>query len=565
MKQIFTLFSACIIAHVAVAQTFDWAYNNGTPVQDEGHAIVTDATNHVYTVGRFRGTADFDPGDAVFELTSDNNDDIYIQKVNSSGELVWAKQIGGTSFDVVHDIDLDQSGNIYIVGSFFGVADFDPSDGLSEMTSYGLEDAFVIKMSPDGELIWMKQFGGEYTDECIAVEIDQFGDVYTTGRFQTTADFQPGEGSVLLSASGFSDDEIFLCKHSSDGDIMWAKKMGGSLNEQPTDICINNINQVYLTGFYYGSGDYDGNDGVATLIAQGYTDGFIACYTLDGDYQWAHTIGGVGYDVGHALVSDGLARIYVAARFENTIDVDPGASEFNLTASMQDIAIMKFETDGSFLWAKQWGGTGVDVPQSMDIDALQQIYCTGSFQGTADFDGNNSTLNLTSAGSEDIFISKMDTDGNTWWVGAMGSSDAVFGDVGKDITIDASGDILVTGWFYNTADFDPSDAATFPITSQGSFDAFVVKVDQPDVSISELNEQNFDLFPNPSHGFVQWNIAGFIGNGRLTLYNSIGQILLEQTLNVSTNELQLPSAAGIYHIRLTDESGKVWMGKVERR
>lgn len=560
------LFFLLTTSPIMWSQSFQWAFGMGTPVQDEGRALITDADNNIYSVGRFRGSADFDPGEGIIELTSDNNDEIYVQKVNSLGELVWAKQLGGTSWDVPHDMAIDGSGNVYIVGSFSGTADFDPDPvNTNEMTSYGIDDAFVCKLNSDGNFVWALQFGGEQTDECIAIDIDPSGYVYTTGRFQTIADFQPGEGSAIMNASGFLDDEIFLCKHTWDGDLVWAKQMGGSLNEQPTDICVNDADKIFLTGLYYGSGDYDTGSGTATLIAQGYSDGFIACYNSDGNYQWAHTIGSNGYDIGHAVVCDADASVYVASRFESTIDADLGTGELNLTAALQDIAIMKLDVGGNFIWAKQLGGSGADMPQSLAMDDMGFIYCTGYFQGTADFDGGTSTQNLTSAGGDDIFLCKLNPDGATTWCGSMGSPDAMFGDVGKDVTIDNAGDIILTGWFYDTTDFDPSDAIDSLVVSQGSFDAFVLKLDQPDVSVSEDVVWSFEVFPNPTSDGVSWNVPMFQGSGLMSIYNAQGQLVCSQNIISGYPTITLPSASGMYTLRMTDQRGNVWLSGVERR
>jgi hypothetical protein len=124
-----------------------WVKQLGGSSYVAGLCITTDINGSVYTTGYFEETADFDPGTGTTNLTSHGNSDIFIQKLDAAGNLIWAKQIDGTGYDQALSIIIDAKDNLYTMGSFQGTADFDPFAGTTNLTSNGYFDAFVLKLS----------------------------------------------------------------------------------------------------------------------------------------------------------------------------------------------------------------------------------------------------------------------------------------------------------------------------------------------------------------------------------------------------------------------------------
>ncbi|MCC6186811.1 MAG: SBBP repeat-containing protein, partial [Chitinophagaceae bacterium] len=145
------------------AQKFEWASNMGGSLSTIGTSIAVDNLNNVYTVGTFNGIADLDPSNLVIaNVTANGGEDIFITKFNSKGEYIWGKSIGGTGTDLAHHIKLDAAGNPYIIGSYEGAVDFDPStSGTTTLTANGSSDIFVMKMYVNVNLQWSKYFGGK--------------------------------------------------------------------------------------------------------------------------------------------------------------------------------------------------------------------------------------------------------------------------------------------------------------------------------------------------------------------------------------------------------------------
>jgi hypothetical protein len=392
---------------------FVWVKQMGGTNTDLGYSIAIDASGNIYTAGIFWYTADFDPGPATYNLTAAGDFDIFISKLSASGSFVWAKQIGGTHEESPNSIALDASGNVYTTGEFQYTCDFDPGNGIYNLTasgSDGYDDIFISKLDVNGNFVWAKRIGGINNDYSHSIALDDLGDIYTIGTFKGNVDFNPGTGIYNLTSTGEGGD-TYILKLDMNGNFVWAKQISGI---------------------------------------------------------------GIGTN-GQAISLDVSGNVYVTGWFMGTADFDPGAGTYNLTSiGARDIFISKLNTSGNFVWAKQIGGTGQGYALSIAIDALGNVLTTGSLYGTADFDPGTGTYNLTSVGGNDIFISELNASGNFVWAIRIGTSGNLEDHWGYSITTDASGSVYTTGKFNGTPDFDPG-IGTFNLTSAGGNDIFVVK------------------------------------------------------------------------------------------
>jgi hypothetical protein len=511
---------------VLTAQDFVWAKRMGGTSYDEGNSITTDASGNVYTTGYFRGTADFDPSSGIFNLTSAGYEDIFIQKLDASGILLWAKAMGGgTSSDFGYSITTDASGNVYTTGTFEETADFDPSAGTSNLTSAGGLDIFIQKLDASGNLLWAKAMGGTPHDYGYSITTDASGNVYTTGTFFGIVDFDPSSGTTNLTSAG--DRDIFIQKLDASGNLLWAKAMGGYSSDEGRSITTDASGNVYTTGFFYVTADFDPSAGTTNLTSASYGDIFIQKLNAFGNFVWAKAMGGTSEDYGRSITTDASGNVYTTGTFRGTADFDPSSGTTNLTsAGNQDIFIQKLDASGNLLWAKAMGGTSVDYGYSITTDASGNVYTTGFFDGTADFDPSAGTTNLTSAGEYDIFIQKLDASGNLLWAKAMGGTSF---DQGHSITTDAYGNVYTSGNFYETADFDPSTTGTTNLTSAGANDIFVAKYTQSGLSVSDFSVSGISIYPNPTSGKLQ------ITNYKYRIDNIIVTDLTGKTLKSFSN------------------------------
>jgi hypothetical protein len=469
----FIILSAAIVE--AEEGDFVWARAMGGTLRDSGRSISVDTAGNVYTIGYFSGTVDFDPGAGTFNLTSAGGSDIFVSKLDRSGNLVWAKAMGGTSEDFGFGISVDTSGNVYTTGFFYGTADFDPGIGTFNLTSAGNTDIFISKLDSSGNFGWAKVMGGSSVDQSgYAISVDPSGNLYTTGNFSGTADFDPGPGTFNLTSAGGSD--IFVSKLDSSGNFVWAKAMGGAYSEGGHKISVDSYGNVYTTGNFSSTADFDPGIGTFNLTSAGNTDIFISKLDSSGNFVWAKAMGGSLNEYGYAISVDTSGNIYTTGNFSSgTVDFDPGAGVFNLTsAGNTDIFISKLDSSGNLVWAKAMGGSLNESGYAISVDPSGNLYTTGNFSGTADFDSGIGTFNLTSAGDGDIFISKLDSSGNFVWAKAMGGA---YSEGGNSIFVDTFGNVYTTGHLYSgTADFDPG-VGTFNLTSAGDGDIFISKLD----------------------------------------------------------------------------------------
>lgn len=457
------------------AQTFQWANRAGSAAIEEGaYSTDVDASGNIYTVGRFNDTTDFDPGPGIYHLIPSGANDIFISKSDASGNFIWAKKMGGPAMDHGYSISLDAAGNSYITGYFELTADFDPGPGVYNLTSAGSMDIFVAKLDTAGNFAWAVSMGASGYDQGHSIRVDAAGNVYTTGYFVGTVDFDPGAGSFNLIAAGAWDG--FISKLDSSGHFLWAKQISDVNNDIGRSICLDASGAVYIAGSFEATADFDPGPGVFNLISAGNHDIFILKLDSAGSFVWAKRMGGTTSDVSFAINLDASANVYTTGHFSGTADFDPGAGTFNLTASgLVDIYISKLDSAGNFIWAKKIGGTGDDFGWSITTDAAGNVYTTGEFRGVVDFDPGLATHNMVSAGNADIFISKIDSAGNYVWAKKIGGSGY---DFAWNIKVDGLSSIYICGSFHGTVDFNP-DAGVYNLSSAGNDDMFVLKYGFP--------------------------------------------------------------------------------------
>lgn len=275
-KTLFVLTNFLIIISVSAQITdLHWVKSMGDINNDSGSSLVIDNSDNIYTTGLFRGIVDFDPGVGVYNLTAAPEDraDIFISKLDKDGNLLWAKSFGGVNNNEGRSIVIDSHGNVYSTGKFSGITDFDPGPNTYNITSSGWwDDTYISKLDSNGHFVCAKSFGGTGSVESYSISIDNHDNVYTTGRFSGTVDFDSGENIFNLTAY-YSD--TFISKLDTNGNFVWAKSMEGTNSNSGSSIAIDSNNNVYTTGSFYDNVDFDPEEGTYNLSSVGGYDIFI--------------------------------------------------------------------------------------------------------------------------------------------------------------------------------------------------------------------------------------------------------------------------------------------------
>ncbi|HQQ96158.1 MAG TPA: FG-GAP-like repeat-containing protein [Cyclobacteriaceae bacterium] len=437
----------------------------GNPNTDRGKSVITDAGGYVYLVSEFRGTGDIDPGPAVVTKTATGTDLILV-KIDPSGNTVWIKTINSAT---AQDIALDDSGNIFLTGGFSSTIDFDPGPGVSNLTSLGYNDAFVLKLDNDGNYIWAKSFGTTNPNDFgYSIAVDPSGNVITSGQIAGLADLDPGPGVSMVTPTGYG---AFVQKLDTNGNFVWGITFSGSSNiDAARAVTTDGVGNVYVTGLFTGTSDFDPGPGTFTMTALTYSNVFVAKLTANGIFSWAKSFGGSGWDYGNSITVDQLGNVYTAGQFGGPADFDPGPGVFTLSTALGGF-VSKLDNNGNFVWATAQGSGGWFTINSIALDTSGDVYTTGYFLGSADFDPGPGTFTIV-PNSYDVFVSKLTSAGNFVWATSFGGPNR---EDGNAITIDPFDNIYTTGSYETTANFNPG-ACVNSFTAAGGADLFLQKM-----------------------------------------------------------------------------------------
>ncbi|MFH1320953.1 MAG: T9SS type A sorting domain-containing protein [Bacteroidota bacterium] len=300
---------------------------------------------------------------------------------------------------------------------------------------------------------WAKQGKGIGTKYGWSISNDSTGNLYITGSFSNTAIFD----TDTLTSTGSPD--VFIVKYDNLGNVLWSSQAGGTDTIVGYGIISDNSGNSYITGYFKGTVYFDDD----TLISTGGRDVFVTKYDLSGNVLWAVRAGSTTNDEGFGIKIDGIGNIYVTGYFTGTSSF--GTNTLN-SAGIQDMFLAKYNTAGNVVWAKRAGNIGWDEGDALSVDALGNIYVTGTFEWNVIF----GTDNLFSSGYSDVFIARYDSAGNAIW--GAGGGGAGWYDSGLGIAVDESGNSYITGYYYGPATF-----GAYTLTLIGSYDMFLVKYD----------------------------------------------------------------------------------------
>ena len=451
-----TASSAARLTVLPVSVSVPWAASGGGSGSDVGKAIAVDLAGNSYVAGYFSGTATF----GTNTLISAGRTDIFITKQDSAGQLLWARRAGGPGYDSANGIAVDTLGNCFVTGGYEGVADFSGSTSLTNTspTSYG--DAFLVKYDASGNLVWARSAGvAQAADEGAAVAVDGGGNVLVTGR------------SALASFAGVpvaNAGRIFVAKYDSAGAELWARKVGsysgGSL-DTGTGIAADGTGNVLVSGVFTSP---VAGFGGSTFTNLGNADMFLLKFDPSGALLWARQAGGAGEDAasGVAVASDGSAYLVGATGGAATFS---GSNVTSLAGAASDGFIAKYAADGSVVWVRQMGGSGISAARAVAVDQAGTLHVAGYFSGGATF-GTNTFGGI--AGSYDAFVTRLDANGVFAFAQQAGGAD-LSGDFGLGVGVDAAGNSYIAGYFSGT-----SSIGGGLLPSRGAEDVLVARFNQ---------------------------------------------------------------------------------------
>jgi hypothetical protein len=340
------------IIQLDTAGVLQWAKSIGSTTNDDGgECITTDSAGNILIGGTFNGTVDFDPGIGVATLSASNfsSSDLFILKLNSSGNYIWAKVVLGlnNNFKFIEDIKTDSLNNVILAGIFNGTIDLDPGTGTYSISTFGGQDSFITKFDSNGAFKWGQQIGS-------------------------------------TAAYDYSDN-----------------------------IAIDTKDNIYVAGEFGATVDFDNSSSVKSYTPVGLNDSFLLKVATDDTFQWVKTWGGSGYDYAKAVSIDNNSRIKVFGCYSNTVDFDPGAGVLSISANGNwaqngwDFYLSLFDTSGDFFGVKTFGQINVgDDNLTMCLNPSGNPVLTGYFSGLMDFDPDAPTKSLSTVGGTNVFLTQ---------------------------------------------------------------------------------------------------------------------------------------------------------------
>ncbi len=333
--------------------------------------------------------------------------------------LDWVGQFTGSMLSMSHDIDF--GGNVITVGNYSGGGDIDPSiTGVRIATGNG---AYVTKQDSLGNVVWTGAIEAPTSDVRIwQVAVDGLGRIYVTGYLYGTADFDLMQGGIANYSSG-SLEARFVARYGPYGYLHYVKVFPGyGLQEVDNPLAVNAQGDVYMSGSFFGTVDLDPGVAVASYTSvNAWRDAYVVKLDTQGDFVWAKQFSGAKNDDWTSVCTSPSGDIYIAGRYSDSIDVDPGPGVVQLISNtFAGNFLCKLDANGNLLWGTQFLGSGYCFPSAIETTPTGDIVVVGGFAGgTMDFDPSPGGAQTFSASNLQGFLVKLDGAGNYIWARAM--------------------------------------------------------------------------------------------------------------------------------------------------
>ncbi|QDU78366.1 FG-GAP repeat protein [Polystyrenella longa] len=465
------------------APEFDFVATFGGVENDDGVEVAVDSSGNSFIAGHFFESADLDPSAGEVNHVSNGLSDVYIVKLNEEGDRLWSRSFGGSSYETVSGMQATPDDGVVLTGSFRGTVDFAPGPDTHEIvsTNNGV-DTYILKLDSSGQFEWVRTLGSSSYEQSYDLTVDSASNIYVTGRFD--GDSGPltfNYGSIPYSLTGFGGSDAYVIKLDSQGQFQWGKTLGGSGRDEGEGIAIDSFGNVFTTGFFEGTADFDPGTGTFDLSSNGGRDVFINKLNNNGEFVWTRTLGTTSSEEVIGIEVDSSGNVVLLGKFEGTVDFDPGAGTSNSTSlGGTDIFVLKLNASGNHIWSQTYGSDRADHATGLEVDHTGIIYIAANASQGTDLDPGSGVINLSDTANSYVLI--LNDDGTY-------KQSVNYGDDGytftRRIVVDQNKNIFVVGPFQNSPDFDPG-VGTTSRESFGDQDGYILKLSQKLETESDL-------------------------------------------------------------------------------
>ena len=531
-----------ILSVNAQTPNWQWAKSAGGTGSAFGLIVSTDAIGNVFMTGYFKSpTITF----GTTTLTNAGSNDIFIVKYDATGNVLWAKSVGGAYDERGQSVSTDASGNVFMTGYFISpTISFGTTTLTNTYASNLYSDFFIVKYDTSGNVLWAKSAEGAYDDSGQSVSTDASGNVFITGIYYSpTITFGTTTLTKANPTSNYSD--IFIVKYDASGNMLWATSAeDGVFNDDGRSVSTDASGNVFIAG-YFASPTI--TFGTTTLTNTNSSwDIFIVKYDSSGNVLWAKSAGGTAYDIGNSVSTDAIGNVFMTGIYYSPT-ITFGITTLTNANNVADIFIVKYDASGNVLWAKSAEGTWYDLSYGVCTDVIGNVFITGAFYSPTITFGTTTLTNVNAA--NDIFIVKYDASGNVLWAKSAGGAGS---DLSSGVCTDVSGNVFITGYFGS-----PNiNFGTTTLTNAGGMDIFIAKLGGI-TGTNDIKNSNIKIYPNPTNNII--NIEGLNKNENNTIqiFDVHGKLVITKNISekgtIDLSELN----KGVYVIKIGEVAQRI--------
>ncbi len=504
MRALYLLLILFGLSHTIYAQKFIWGGAMATGGSANTRSVVSDDSGNIYVSGYYGGQCDFDPSSATHIINS-NTTDGYVAKLDSNYALKFVIPLSSTGSgarSTIGDIVLDDTGNIYVNGSFQGNCDFDPTSGTHTIQSKGDSDGFIAKYDSQGKLKWVRVFEGTGRVSPITFTHDNQHNLYLGGWFYNDLDMDPGPKKNTVNNVGKTN--MFLVKLDASGQYKWGKHFKGTGYNLFKQIHIGRDDNLYLTGGFTDSLTID----TTTYVSLGSYDTYLVQLNTKGKLTRIKTYHQPRSVRGISVCTGAHGDVYLTGEFDNLLSITIDSTPTTLKGGGYDnMFIIKFDSNWDARWAQSFGAAGYTEPARMIADTADNIYITGIFTSPAmDFDpGKNVVNHKISLNSRDVFLLSLDKNARYNWSRSIGGTN---NDYPYGLHLTKNLGLITTGSFKHLIDINPESTSQL-LSSPNQWAGYILSLDKCDYENQTYQTHVCDSLVSPSGRYV-WDKAGTV-------------------------------------------------------
>jgi hypothetical protein len=385
-----------------------WANDFGGTSYDFPNAIALDKNGNAYVAGGFQSVSVVAGPSTIYNTDpTDTTYHMFLLKVSTGGNLLWAEGFGGDYYDEAYGVATDQSGNVYVAGFYQSDSLLIGQAEYYNCTTIKNHNAILIKCDSSGQAKWVET-GITPNGGAIAFGLctDMSGHEIMVGRFGNGPSVAFGSQVLQNDQVGYAD--IFVVEYDSAGNALWAQRAGGSLDDYALAVAADAHGNSYVTGWFNSSTALFGSQSLDNDTTNNTGDIFVAKYDNGGNLLWVNGYGGDHSDVGQSIAVDTSSNVYITGYYYSpTVSFGSHTiTNFVGSGATDDVFVAIFDSNGNPTSATETGNLSYDFGNGVCLDRSQNLYVAGAFKSDEITFGTTTLVNSSLVQRNDNFLAK---------------------------------------------------------------------------------------------------------------------------------------------------------------